>query len=65
ANISFTAGTYQHAKLIDINGTILKQAALEKSNQTISFDLTNYPKGIYFIKLSGHKENSTQKIIKH
>ena len=46
--------------IIDVNGKLLQIATDPAQNQEI--DLTDYPKGIYLVKIS--LENSTQKMLK-
>lgn len=63
-NISFTQGTFHSAKLVNVNGQVLQTATIGKTQQTVTFSLSNYPNGLYFIQLQGNRQNSVQKVIK-
>ncbi|WP_293301794.1 LamG-like jellyroll fold domain-containing protein [Pedobacter sp. UBA4863] len=65
AEITFNAGSYHNAKLTDMNGKVLLSISISKLQQGITLNVHNYPKGLYLLHLTGEKENSTQKIIKH
>lgn len=62
------SGINKEVKLIitDVQGRIAKTQILKPNNNTIdtSIDLTQLPKGIYYIKLQNDSFNTTEKIIK-
>jgi len=47
--------------LTDVIGNVILQ--LENNSNNIQLDLSNYPKGIYFVRVESQKNSSTQKII--
>lgn len=58
------AGAYKIINISNSLGVVLNQVKLGKTNNTIiPFDLSNYPKGNYFIQVKTADFNSTQKII--
>ncbi|MEQ8924528.1 MAG: T9SS type A sorting domain-containing protein [Fulvivirga sp.] len=50
-------------QLIDINGRSKKETVIENfTNQEISFDVSNLPLGVYFIKISDRSSSLTRRI---
>lgn len=64
ANVSFAQGTFHSAKLVNVNGQVLQTTSIGKTQQTVTFNFSNYPNGVYFIKLQGNSQNSVQKVVK-
>lgn len=64
ANISFAEGTFHSAKLLNVNGQVLHKAEISKTQQSLTFSLSNYPSGVYFVHLLGDSQSAFQKIIK-
>ncbi len=53
-------------KLISINGELIFQDYLkiyEQESYSKKYDISNFPKGMYFLKMSNEKENITKKIV--
>jgi len=62
----YVKGNYQEfseVQLVDVAGKVLQQKSISNLNEILSFDLTKYVKGIYFIKLRG-TNGLTKKVIK-
>lgn len=62
--IDLIKSTYKFAVLSNSNGKELKRLLIANNDENLSFDLTNYPNGIYIITLIGNSENKTFKVIK-
>lgn len=61
--LSFPAQIYRRLVLTDLNGKILQKVLIKSNATSIAIDLSDYPNGIYFVKLEG-SEIAAQKIIK-
>ncbi len=63
--VSFVPGYHSQIIISDINGKVIHAEQLESSNQEIikSFNLTNEPKGIYFIKIGTGSKETVNKIL--
>ena len=60
-NLQFETTAPKTITLIDVLGKeVLK---INSSNKAVQLDVTNYPKGVYFVKVSSEEGNSVQKII--
>ncbi|PKL78017.1 MAG: hypothetical protein CVV25_12870, partial [Ignavibacteriae bacterium HGW-Ignavibacteriae-4] len=46
------------------NGILLKKSAIENQVNSLQFDFTPYPSGVYFLTISCNKQTKTYKIIK-
>ncbi len=51
----------QSIKIININGQIIKQLSID--NEQFTIDLSNQPKGIYFVKIKGDDFIIVKKIV--
>lgn len=47
----------------DAQGRVVNSKSFNANNNSISFDLSSYPKGVYFIKVMTNKSTSSQKLI--
>lgn len=61
-SISFPPGLYHTVKIIDADGRIIKNYTIP-SGAMLFKQKTNLPAGIYFLYLSGKKENTVKKIL--
>lgn len=61
---TFSAGSFNSAKLTDINGRVLQNISISKLQQSVTITVSNYPKGVYLLQLQGNGKVSVQKIIK-
>ena len=50
--------------IYDTNGILLKQATTQNQNNTLQFDFTPYPSGVYFLTLNCNNQAKTYKVIK-
>ncbi|WP_233164843.1 T9SS type A sorting domain-containing protein, partial [Pedobacter sp. ASV28] len=57
-SVSFMAGIYQLAQLIDLNGKILRNKILLKNDTLTDFDLSEYPSSMFFIRLKGFQDKT-------
>ncbi len=64
ANVTFTAGKYLTASISDINGRMLQTQNLAVQQTEVEIDLSSFPKGLYFVKLSGANGTVTSKLVK-
>jgi len=63
-DIWFAESKYTSLILTGIEGKVLQKANLKPSENKFELDLSNYPSGIYFVKLTGNGDSDVQKIIK-
>jgi hypothetical protein len=56
-------GAIQSIAIYGIDGRIVVQKNTPNVNSNINFDLSDYPKGLYFIRMSSNKGVATKKII--
>ncbi|WP_293299218.1 autotransporter-associated beta strand repeat-containing protein, partial [Pedobacter sp. UBA4863] len=61
--VAFEAGKYQRLVLSSVDGKILQQLPLNKQEANKQISFSNYPPGIYFVKLLGVK-TAVLKVIK-
>lgn len=62
--VSFPLNSYEHLEVIDMNGKRLQKLQIKPSETSIKLNLSDYPTGMYFIRLIGNAMVNTQKIIK-
>ncbi|MCJ0743857.1 T9SS type A sorting domain-containing protein [Pedobacter montanisoli] len=53
ANVKFGMGLYHKSYLTDLTGRLLKTKEIKAGENEIKYDLTEYPNGIYLIRLEG------------
>ncbi|WP_026905331.1 LamG-like jellyroll fold domain-containing protein [Pedobacter glucosidilyticus] len=63
-NIRFNAGAYHTLEIGDANGKILQSLVLNKAQQSITVDISNYVSDIYILKLKGNMDSVVKKIVK-
>ena len=63
-NVKFTAASFRQAPLIDLSGKILQHQPIKDNQELVSFNLSGYATGSYFVKLTGSKESMTRKFVK-
>ncbi|MFC5282207.1 LamG-like jellyroll fold domain-containing protein [Pedobacter alpinus] len=63
-NLSFEAGNYSTAVLVDINGKVLNTVSIAKVQNTVAMDLSNVNPGNYFVQLIGTNSKTVKKVIK-
>ncbi len=64
ATIVFGAGKYSQLMMSNVEGKVLQQQAISIMQTEAVFDLSAYPKGVYFIRLKGLGEDTVQKVMK-
>ncbi|WAC39491.1 T9SS type A sorting domain-containing protein [Pedobacter sp. SL55] len=64
AIVTFMASKYLTASISDINGRILQTQNLAAQQTEVEIDLSSFPKGLYFVKLSGANGTLTSKLVK-
>lgn len=62
--LGFTAGKYQHLSLTDINGRKLLTQNLSKTQSETKIDMSNRPKGVYVVELTGNNGTQIVKVVK-
>lgn len=62
--VTFPPNSYQHLEVIDMNGKRLQKLPIKPSETSIKLNLSDYPTGVYFIRLIGNAMVNTHKIIK-
>lgn len=62
--LGFTAGKYQHLSLTDINGKKLLKQNLSKTQSETKIDMSNRPKGVYVVELTGNSGTQIVKVLK-
>ncbi|WP_343531289.1 LamG-like jellyroll fold domain-containing protein [Pedobacter sp.] len=62
--LSFSTGKYTKLTVTSVEGKILDVIALKTKDDGLEIDLTSYPVGVYFVKLTGISESVTKKVIK-
>ena len=63
-NVTFEAGTYSRIALTSIEGKVLKSFELSSQQGQLAIDLTAYPVGTYFIRLTGGQQSTVKKVVK-
>lgn len=61
--LSFVAGKYTKLTVTSVEGKVLNVVLLKPQDREMEIDLTPYPVGIYFVRLTG-AESVTKKVIK-
>lgn len=64
ANVSFKAGLYATAKLVDNNGKILRTMLIAADASFLNIDLSGFARGTYSLVLSGKGNRNAIKVIK-
>lgn len=64
ANIKFSAGLFQKAELIDLNGKLMQSKIIRQQDLGLSFDLTALPSAMYILKLSGAGQTVIKKLLR-
>jgi len=62
--VNFETGYFNVAELIELNGKVLKAVKLKLTDTQCSFDLSDLPTGIYFVRLVGDSKVAYEKVIK-
>jgi hypothetical protein len=62
--VSFPANQYDRLSLSSADGRTVKTVELSTSQTFLEIDLSNYPSGIYSVKLFGNVASDSQKLIK-
>lgn len=63
-NVTFEAGKYNRIVLSSVDGKVLKSVALSAQQDQLDIDLTAYPIGTYFIRLTGAQQSVVKKVVK-
>ena len=63
-NISFEAGIYAKATLLDINGKVINTVSIVKVQNTATIDLSRVAPGTYLVQLTGANSKTVRKVIK-
>lgn len=63
-NVTFEAGKYNRIVLSSVDGKVLKSVALSAQQDQLTIDLTAYPIGTYFIRLTGAQQSFVKKVVK-
>lgn len=64
ATIVFGAGKYSQLILSNVEGKVLKQQGISIAQTEVIFDLSAYPKGVYFVRLKGVGVDTVRKVVK-
>ena len=64
ATVVFRANKYNQAVLSNVEGKILQKKHLGTAQTEATFNLADYPRGVYFIRLTGVGGDVVQKVIK-
>lgn len=64
ASIAFQSGKYNVLSLIGIDGSVLQKQGLTIGQSEVVIELSSYPVGIYFVKLTGADGSVVCKVLK-
>lgn len=62
-NVSFGAEIYHLVELVNLQGKVLDSIKVKSEGQ-VSFSVSSYPAGVYFIKLKGNSKSTSKKLLK-
>lgn len=49
--------------LLDVTGKTLSQVAIQQKEDNITFDVTNFSDGFYYIRVTSGNRNTTRKLV--
>ncbi len=63
-HISFEAGRYTKATILDLNGKVLEVKKVGANQSNVGFDLKNLANGVYLVRLNGINGSITKQVVK-
>ncbi|WP_199120497.1 choice-of-anchor Q domain-containing protein [Pedobacter sp. ASV28] len=63
-NIAFSSGQYHSMSLSGVDGKVFLKVLLRPDQTELVLDLSAYPVGVYFVRLSGRENSDSRKVVK-